>query len=185
MRWREGVAGLAILVFATTGCGVRGEASPTRLEDIALSPEAVPAEARPEEEGPTTVVFFVRDERLEAVERSTPPTLGAAVRGLLQGPRETEAEGGLRSAVPAGTELLSASLVEGLATIDLSVDFASVVGPEQVLALAQLVYTATSIPEVSSVRVAIAGAPIDAARGDGSLSSGPVRREDYPDLDGG
>lgn len=170
------------LVLTATGCGVRGESSPTRLEDIALSPEAVPAEARPEEEGPSTAVFFVRGDRLEAVERSTPPTLATAVRGLLQGPRQTEAEGGLRSAVPAGTELLSASLVDGLATIDLSEDFAAVVGPEQVLAVAQLVYTATSIPEAAEVRIAIDGAPIDAARGDGSLSSGPVRRDDYPDF---
>lgn len=182
MRLRRGVPAVLVVALASTGCGVRGEASPTRLEDIALSPEALPAEARPQEEGPSTVVFFVRDERLEAVERSTPPTLAAGVRGLLQGPRETEAEGGLRSAVPAGTEVLSTSLVDGLATIDLSEDFASVVGPEQVLALAQLVYTATSIPEAVAVRIAIAGAPIAAARGDGSLSTGPVRREDYPDF---
>lgn len=182
MNRRARAAAVVVLALMTTSCGVRGESTPTRLEGIALSPELVPAEAPAQEEGPSTAVFFVRGERLEAVERSTSPSLATAMRGLLQGPRATESEGGLRSAVPAGTSLRSASLVDGLATIDLSEDFSSVVGPEQVLAMAQLVYTATSIPNAVVVRIAIEGAPIDAARGDGSLSGGPVRREDYPDF---
>jgi spore germination protein GerM len=51
-----------------------------------------------------------------------------------------------------------------------------------VLAVAQLVYTATSIPGAIEVRLAIEGHPIDAARGDGSLSNSPVRPSDYPGL---
>ena len=182
MSRRAWTGAAVVLALLSAGCGVRGESTPTRLEEIALPPEPVPAEARPEDEGPATVVFFVRGERLEAVERSTTPSLTAAMRGLLEGPRETEAEGGLRSAVPAGTSLRSASLADGLATVDLSEEFSSVVGPEQVLAIAQVVYTATSIEGVAEVRFAIDGEPIDAARGDGSLSTGPVRRDDYPDL---
>ena len=184
MRCRTWATAALVLALLSGGCGVRGESSPTRLEEIALPPEPVPAEARPEEEGPSIVVFFVRGEGLEAVERATVPSLASAMRGLLEGPRETEAEGGLRSAVPAGTALRSASLVDGLATVDLSEEFSSVVGPEQVLAVAQVVYTATSTEGVAEVRFAIEGEPIDAARGDGSLSAGPVRRDDYPGLAG-
>jgi len=171
-----------LLLVGITGCGVSGETSPTRLEEIALPEESVPDEARPEDEGPTASVFFVRSERLEAVERSTDPTLDAALRGLLRGPRETEAEGGLRSAIPAGTTLRSASLEAGVATIDLSEGLASVVGPEQVLAIAQLVYTATSVPEAAEVVLSIDGVRISPARGDGSLAGGTVGRSDYPDL---
>ncbi len=185
MNRRAASAAVVALALMSTSCGLRGESTPTRLDDIALPPEPVPEEARPEEEGPSTVVFFVRGDRLEAVERSTPPSLTSAMRGLLEGPRETEADRGLRSAVPAGTSLRSTSVVNGLATIDLSDDFSSVVGPEQVLAMAQIVYTATSIPESTEVQIAIEGAPIDAARGNGSLSSGPVRRDDYPDFAAG
>lgn len=185
MRRPPALAVALVVALASTSCGIRGESSPTRLEGIALPAEAVPAEAVPEEEGPSTAVFFVRGEGLAAVERSTVPTLALAVRGLLEGPRETETAGGLRSAIPAGTRLRSASLVGGRATIDLSENFSSVVGPEQVLAVAQLVYTATALPGALEVRLEIEGEAIDAARGDGSLSTDPVRREDYPDLAAG
>ncbi len=171
-----------ILMLGISSCGVSVETSPTRLEEIALPAESVPEEARPEDEGPTTSAFFVRDDRLEAVERSADPTLEVALRALLLGPRETEADGGLRSAIPAGTKLRSVSLESGVATIDLSEGLASVVGPEQVLAVAQLVYTATSVSDVTEVVLAIDGVRISPARGDGSLAEGTVGRSDYPDL---
>jgi hypothetical protein len=176
---------LVALTLLVSGCAVRPEPSATRLDGIALPPESVPAEARPEEQGPTSSVFFIRDEGLVAVERTTEPTLAAALRGLLRGPRETEAQAGVGGAIPAGTTLRSASLVDGTATIDLSPDLAGVVGPEQVLAVAQLVYTATSVPGSQRVVLAIDGQPIDATRGDGSLATGPVDRSDYPGLLGG
>lgn len=178
---RTALAWVLTLVVLTS-CGIRGEGTPTRLDDVALPQESIPDEAPDEGGGPTTVVFFVRDDVLEPVERSLPTTLTSAVRGLLEGPRETETSGGLRSAIPTGTSLRGATLDGGVATIDLSDGFTSVVGPEQVLAIAQIVYTATSLPEVLEVRLAIEGHPIDAARGDGSLASGPVSRADYPEL---
>ena len=171
---------LALVALTVGACGVRGESSATKLDDIALPPEPVPEEASGTQEGPTTIVYFVQSEHLAPVERATQATLSNAVRGVLEGPRETESESGFRSAVPAGTSLLGVDLAEGVATIDLSDDFQSVVGPEQVLALAQLVYAATEIPGVTAVRFSIGGDPIDAARGDGSLSTSPVGRDDYP-----
>jgi spore germination protein GerM len=176
---RRQVLGLVLLVTAFAGCGVRGESSPTKLDDIALPAETVPREARPDGEGPSTVVYFVQEEHLTAVERDVPATLSGAIRSVLQGPRATELASGLRSAIPAGTTLSAVDLSDGTATIDLSDDFRSVVGPEQVLALAQLVYSATEITGVSLVRFSIEGDPIDAARGDGSLSSTAVGRSDY------
>ena len=176
------LAGAALAVAATSGCAVRAESSATRLDDIALAPESLPAEARPDDEGPSTSVFFLRDEHLETVERATEPTLAAALEALLRGPRETEATAGLHTAIPAGTSLGSATVAGGVATIDLSEGLASVVGPEQVLAIAQLVYTATSVEGVHEVVLAIEGQRIDAARGDGSLAAGAVDRADYPGL---
>ena len=164
------------------GCGVGGEAVPTRLDDFALPQESVPDEAGAEDDGPTTVVYFARGDRLEAVERSLPTTVPNAVRSLLEGPRETETNSGLRSALPTGTRLLGASVQAGVATVDLSDGFAAVVGPEQILAVAQLVYTVTSVPGVVGIRLAIEGQPVDAARGDGSLAPGAVGRSDYPGL---
>lgn len=181
-RRRHLLASLAAAAALVTGCGVRGESTPSRLDDVSLPQEPVPEEAAPDDEGPTTIVYFVRGERLEAVERPVPTTLASALRGLFEGPRETETDGGLRSAIPAGTALLRLTMSAGVADVDLSEGFASVVGPEQVLALAQLVYTATAISGVSAVRLAIEGQPVDAASGDGRLAPGPVGRDDYPAL---
>ena len=171
-----------VVAVVLTSCGIGGEATPTRLDEVVLPQESIPDEAPEEGGGPTTVVFFVRGDVVEPVERSLPTTLTSAVTGLLDGPRETETSGGLRSAIPTGTSLRGASLDGEVATIDLSDGFTAVVGPEQVLAIAQIVYTATSIPEVLEVRLAIEGHPIDAARGDGSLAPGTVSRADYPGL---
>lgn len=176
-------AALLALLLGASACGIGGEPQPTRLEDVALPPEVVPEEATPaDEEGPSTLVFFIQGETLVPVERGVSPTPGGAIRTLLEGPRDTEAAIGLRSAIPAGTTLLRAAVDGELATIDLSSSFSSIVGPEQVLALAQLVYTATSIPGITQAAFAIEGSRIDVARGDGSLSSGPVSRLDYPGI---
>lgn len=166
-----------------SACGVGDESRPTRLDSIALPPEAVPEEPSPvAEEGPSTVVFFVQGETLVAVERGVPPTLRDAIRSLLEGPRETEAAIGLRSAIPAGTSVLRMSSGVDTAVLDLSPSFSAVVGPEQVLALAQLVYTATAVPGIVGVEFAINGTRVDVATGDGSLASGAVGRADYPEM---
>jgi spore germination protein GerM len=55
-------------------------------------------------------------------------------------------------------------------------------GDEQLLAVAQLVCTLTARPGVGPVSFTLEGAPVDVPTGDGSLTSGPVSRDDYADL---
>ena len=171
----------AAFLLLLAACGVGEDPGPVRLDDIALTPEVVPREPSPvAEEGPTAAVFFVQGETLVAVDRGVPSTVSDAVRSLVEGPRETEAAIGLRTAIPAGTSVLRASTSGGTALLDLSESFSAVVGPEQVLALAQLVYTATAVPGIDGVVFAIDGARVDVATGDGSLASRAVGRSDYP-----
>ncbi len=169
------------LMLTVGGCSVRDEQKPHALDDLALSPEPVPAEAQVDEAAGISL-FLVSDQRLASVQRSAPTTVTAAIEALLDGPRETEAARNLRSAIPPGTSLLGVSVSSATVTIDLSAEFTSVVGPEQILASAQVVYTATAIAGVDRVDLLIGGAPVAVARADGTLTSGPVSRGDFEAL---
>jgi spore germination protein GerM len=127
-------------------------------------------------------LYFVGGERLVGVvRRARSPDLETAVRTLLDGPTDAEAAGGLRTAVPAGTELQQARVEGGTAWVDLSKPFADVSGENQVPAVAQLVFTATGVAGVERVTIAVDGTVIEVPRSDGTLTPGPLTRADFPD----
>jgi spore germination protein GerM len=174
------VAGLAL-----TACGVPTDSSPR-----SLSPRDVPfLAAEPVtttttfSSSPTTLatMYLVAADHLVPVERliPTPPTVEKVVRRLLTGPSDTEVRNGLRTAVPAGTSILSAPVASGIVTIDLSGAFVRGTGPEQIIALAQLVFTATALPGVVGVRFTLEGKPTDVPAGDGTLTKAPLGRANF------
>jgi spore germination protein GerM len=60
-----------------------------------------------------------------------------------------------------------------------STDPVQVVGPDQSLAIAQVVFTATQQPGVTGVRFEIDGKPIDVPTAAGVQVPGPVNRASY------
>jgi hypothetical protein len=81
-----------------------------------------------------------------------------AVRALLDGPNTAESAAGVKTAVPAGTKLLSTAVTGGVATINLRQKFASPAPRKNVrMRLAQLTFTATQFANVHAVHVEIAG----------------------------
>ena len=74
------------------------------------------------------------------------------------------------------------TVARGLATVDLDAAFGELAGTAQLVALAELVYTATGRPGVGQVVFSLDGQPIEVPRGDGSLTSEPLTRSDYPEL---
>jgi spore germination protein GerM len=176
---------LAVLALAAGGCGLPGPGGVDRVEResvpfglLETTPPGAPT-ARPR--GPVAQVYFVRDQRLVAIARRVVGDNGPseAVRMLLQGPTAEEAAVGVTSDVPARTRLISLDLSGRVATVDLTADFGTVGGSEQVLAVAQLVYTLTGSRFIDSVRFAINGKPTEVPNGSGSLSSVPRTRHDY------
>jgi len=138
----------------------------------------------------TTVVrvyLFMPDDRgepgLVAVLREVPRTLAvatAAMELLLDGPTASEADAGLVSAVPRGTSLLGISIDGGVASVDLTREYASGGGTESMLGrLAQVVYTLTQFPTVDSVRFQLDGRPTSVFGGEGITLDGPVGRPDF------
>jgi germination protein M len=91
---------------------------------------------------------------------------------LLDGPSEAERLGlpSISTAVPDGTRLLGLTVANGVATVDLSSEFASGGGSLSMLArVAQVVYTLTQFPTVDEVAFAIEGVPVDVLGGEGLM----------------
>jgi len=124
-------------------------------------------------------VWLVRDGKLWPVTRgvkATQAVIGASVRSLLTGPARADSRLDVKSAVPAGTQLLGISLHGGVATVDLTSDFtAGGSAASQRLRLAQLVYTATQFPGVHGVSLHLDGAPVSALS-DGLVLASPMTR---------
>jgi len=169
------VAGVVALVavVALAGCGVPVDRSPS-----ALSRKNIPFGLLQPSTGSTTTtstpppvetsvaVFLLGSSgHLVAVSRAVPgaePTLPGVLGALVRGPTNTEAAGGLGTAVPAQTVLLGAVAgAGGVATVNLGGTVGQLVGQAQIQAIAQFVFTATAVPGVTSVAFELSGQAVD------------------------
>src|SRR3990170_252090 len=86
----------------------------------------------------------------------------AALEQLLAGPTDAEAEAGLHSEIPEGTELLDLAIEDGIATVDLSGEYDDGGGSLAMFTrLAQVVYTLTQFPTVEGVTFELDGEPVE------------------------
>ena len=188
---------LMLLVAGAAGmaaCGGTGGAtsSPTDTGNQ-VSPSASPSGSAAPSASPTaadtTAVrpYFMRGEKLGVAERQVPRTravAAAALTALCGGPTAAEQAAGLTSAVPAGTELLGVSIRDGVATVDLSGDFASGGGSLSMMArVAQVVYTVTQFPGVKSVDLRMDGEPLTTLGGEGLILEPGQERADWRDFE--
>jgi spore germination protein GerM len=186
-RTAAAIAAIAATALAA-GCGLPTSGHIERMDPrtvpFGLLRTAPPGTPAPAARGPATDLYFVQGDRLvTAARRVVGDNIPAeAVRLLLDGPTTTEAARGLTSDVPAQTRLISLDLSGSVATVDLSSEFGTVGGSDQVLAVAQIVYTLTASRYIDSIRFAINGKLTEVPDGSGSLASAPRTRQDYPRL---
>lgn len=185
-RSAAAVLGVLVALALLVGCGV-----PTRSGADRADPEDVPFGLLDEQTTPTelprpgvAVDVYLYDAASSRLVRVTRETNDASVEGVLQLLQEGSGETG----VPVGNPLedvdvvLSARSERGRVTVDLSEEFVTLGGSAQLIALAELVYTATGRPGVGQVSFTLEGEPTQVPTGDGSLSSDPLTRSDYQDL---
>jgi germination protein M len=134
----------------------------------------------------TVNVYFARDEKMSAAGRVIPKTqsVGAAsMQALLEGPTGAEHAAGMTGAIPGGTTLLGLDIKNGVATVDLSKEYASGGGSlSMMMRLAQVVFTLTQFPSVQGVSFMLDGKPIDVLGGEGIVIDHPMTRADYEDM---
>jgi germination protein M len=189
--WLVGAA-LIASIASLAACGASGSTTsattslPSQSASTGLSasasPSATVASAAPTEEPvPRTIALKAYFLLLGNVDGPTPlvpvnrhveetvAVARAAMEALLAGPTEDEGAHDLRvgtigTQIPEGTTLLGLDVEGGVATVDLSAEFASGDIDDQdreswAIRLAQVTYTLTQFPTVESVRFLVDGKP--------------------------
>lgn len=138
--------------LAAAACGLPTDDAPTHIEVPAgVFPDRNEPVVGAAPDTPTTslhAVYFLRDGLLVELQRplAAPVFLDAPLNNLLAGPTPTEAENGLESAIPAGTEVVDVQLLRNnVVSIHLNEVFFEVEGAQRVRAVAQLVLTASAL----------------------------------------
>jgi hypothetical protein len=183
------VAVLTVALLA--GCGVQSEDSPRKVASdnvpFDLLAPATSLGPTPNDEGVGRSVWFVDNDGLlargeRALESPTTPT--AILTALLEGVTDAEASNGLRSSITSGTTLLDVDgPVDGKVTVNLSGEVLTVSREEQRLALAQVVFTVTGLPNVDRVLFQFDGKPTKVPGRNDELTAEPLTRADFSQFD--
>lgn len=182
---------LAVLLLVVGGCGVPAEDEPRDLAadsvqyDLLAPSSSTTSTTAAASDVRTVQIYLIRDEQLAPRARQMPVNVESAqiVAELLVGPREQELDRGYGTAIPDGTELLGSRLDDTTLVLNLSEELNAVQGERQTMAVAQLVFTVTELQRVDGVRFQIEGESVQVPKGDGTLTSSPLRRADFPALD--
>ncbi|TFV57717.1 hypothetical protein E4P41_14110 [Geodermatophilus sp. DF01-2] len=171
---------LIVLLALLTGCGIGAQ---SREEPVPVA-DALPTPPRPPGSGgdDELVVYFVAGARLEPVTRSVPSRRPQdAVDRLLAGPTRAEAGAGLRTALSPQHLTVLTGPDGGTVTVAVTRSFTTIGGGDQLLAVAQVVWTVTQFPRIDDVRFLFEGALV-AVPTDEGLTSRPVDRADYASI---
>lgn len=175
---RRSVVTGALVVACLTACGVTPQDEAQVVPAAELPPELAESPgsaARPA--GARVAVYLVEGERL--VRQQAPAARRDVAQAVLSLLSSQDPPGPRRSAVPAGTSVMRLQAEGDVLTVDLSEHFAQARGQDQVLAVAQLVWTATEFPAVRRVTLLVDGIELDVPGTAGAVSSGPARRDHY------
>ena len=191
-RCRAAVALLALAGLVLAACGVAENDEPhvIAVEDLPPglldeSPTTSTSVASPTVQAVTVYYLVQQGEvvRLVGVTREVGRADRARDRlaAVLAPPSAAEASLGILTSIPADTALLETELDEGSdeLTVDLSRSLFDVQGQELRNAFAQLVWTATELPGVASVRFRVDGEVFRAPDDEGVEQPGAVSRSDY------
>lgn len=189
---RRGISGLvAVVLLVLAGCGVPTGGAPRTIapSDVpyALSsptPGAGPTSAPQTMLDASQVYLVAPDDTLVPRPRDVPAgdteeQLTELLADLAGGPTTEERDQQLSTALPPDVELDVAEAAGATVTIDIAVPAEAPSGWASRRAVAQIVLTATSLPEVRSVLLRLAGVPIEAPLPGGELTARPLTAADY------
>ncbi len=172
-RARRVVAAVALVSAAAmlAGCGVPVDSQPTALSRNGIpfgllnpaAPSTTTTTTPSSVEVPVQIFLIGPTGHLVAVARDVPvsaPDLQTVLEALVAGPTDVEESAGLQSALSGQTTIFGATIVGQIATINLGGSFGQLVGPPQIQAVAQIVFTASALPGVTGVSFELSGTPV-------------------------
>ncbi|MDK3257659.1 GerMN domain-containing protein [Blastococcus capsensis] len=167
------LCGLVVL----TGCGVEPQTAPQPLTIPAPQPSQ-PGQ-RTDDVGLELTVFFVRGTDLMPARRSVDaPTAAEALEALTAGPTRADVIVGLRTALAPQPLSVDVGLPGGITSVTVTPEFAGISGGNQLLAVAQVVWTLTGLEDTQQVRFLVDGVPVEVPT-DTGLTEAPVGRDNF------
>lgn len=180
---------LALAAVVVSSCALSTDAEPRDILDVDEPTLVNTTGAVTPQPGAGSTVYFLgpsgtsSHSPLVAVGRQAKTDPSALLTILFEGPTAKEqASLGVRTAIPAGSTLLSAEpSPQGTLTVDLSGEFLSNAGDVLLDAVAQVVFTASQLPGVRRVRLLVNGEPQDWPTGSGTTTRDPLSVYDFFD----
>jgi hypothetical protein len=186
MTMRRVLAAIGCTTFVVTGCSIQPDTAPRAIpqDDRGLLGQVVPEGGAA---AGSTRVYLVAEhddgERLlRSVQRGVDATPTPALEELFKGANDEEDAAGLGSALPAGLQLLSARPVAGTLQVDVSEQLLDLPAPTLILAVAEIVFTASELDGVREVRLKVNGQNRPWPDGRGELQTRTLTVYDYPGL---
>lgn len=179
-----------IMTILLAACGIPTDSSPHMIPRANVpfhilssgsAPSTTTTTLPPTVAVPETIYMVDSTQHVTAVTRDVvlPATLSQIVGALLDGPTAAESSAGLQSFLTGRPGDVSVTVTNGIATVNFATNPVQVVGPDQILAVAQVVFTVTQQPGISGVVFHIAGQPIEVPTAAGAQVPGPVSRTTY------
>lgn len=185
-RWARAIAGFGLAAALVSACGIGNDESPRDIApadqlQLGVNTDRGAGDAR----GSSRVYLLApsvagQTALLQPVARDVDETPSALLDALFSGPNAAELADQFRSAMPDGTTLRSARLLRGVLVVDVSGQLLQLSGGDVVDALAQVVFTASEVQGVRSVRVLVDGNPRQWPTGNGELRDAPLTVYDFP-----
>ncbi len=184
------VSGAVAATLALAACSIGTDQSPrdidrgARNDQVPFTPAAGAAAT-----GSGRVFLLAPDvpglpTRLHAVARDVPDDPTEVIQALFAGPNTAESSDQYRTALPAGVRVLDVGLrAGGVLFVDISEEIRALSGDVLIAAIAQLLYTASTLNGVESVSITINGDPAQWPAANGELQSAPLTVYDYPGWD--
>ena len=173
-----------VMALAAVSCGIPSATGPTPIAKGDLpshllnpaTPPTVGSTVPPSVGVPESIFLVAPTQHVIAVTRDVtfPPTMSEIMGALLVGPTPAEASAGLQSFLTGTKTQVSATVAGGIATVNFTANPVPLFGPNQTLAIAQVVFTATAQPGVTGVVFQIAGQTIGVPTAGGAQVTGPV-----------
>lgn len=147
---------LAALVLSS--CGISMDSTPRGME---LAVSTTTTIENNEVGDQTVILYYGLEESIVPVPAQVPDDqVSTLLRQLLKPPPKDDTDSQLRSSIPSGTRLRSATQRGTVLVVDLSEDFGNVVGASRQKAIAQIVMSATQLDSIREVRFRIDGEDI-------------------------
>jgi spore germination protein GerM len=178
---------LVAAALALGGCGIAPDSTP---RDVAPAERnlTVNAVSDGDEGGGTSRIYLVAPSEagdpslLRSTSRDVPSGATPLIKSLLAGPNDEELASRLVTNIPQETQLLSTDASGDVLTVNVTPEITELSGDLLVLAVAQIVFTATEIQGVRAVRLRVDGQDQRWPKGDGETREGALTVYDFPGL---